>query len=315
MAHHFLDATPQTIHWGHLDAAITPKLTVDSGDLVVINSFSGGRADLGGDLSFVRPSHREIIETVIPIDGPHILTGPIAVRGAEPGDTLEVKIEAIELTEDWGYNLMRPGAGVLPEEFPHASHRILAIDRQAMTTRLPWGVDVPLDPFFGVLAVAPAAEKGRLSSVPPGEFGGNIDNKELRVGSSLFLPVFVPGAHFSAGDGHGVQGDGEMDVTALETCLKGSFQLVLHKRPSDQAPLDFPRAITPSHYITMGFDADLNLAAQQASRRMLDWLVSLTGWEREEAYVFCSLACDLHITQMVNRNRGVHAMVPRALIA
>ena len=315
MAQHFLEATPSTIHWGHLDAAIPPKLTVDSGDLVVIDTLSGGRADLGGDLSIVRPSHREIIETVIPIDGPHILTGPVAVRGAEPGDTLEVKIEAIELTEDWGYNLMRPGAGVLPEEFPHASHRILPIDRQALTTQLPWGVAVPLDPFFGVLAVAPAAQKGRLSSVPPGEFGGNIDNKELRVGSSLFLPVFVPGAHFSAGDGHGVQGDGEMDVTALETCLKGSFQLVLHKRPSDQAPLDFPRAITPSHYITMGFDADLNLAAQQASRRMLDWLVSLTGWEREEAYVFCSLACDLHITQMVNRNRGVHAMVPRALIA
>jgi acetamidase/formamidase len=162
--------------------------------------------------------------------------------------------------------------------------------------------------------VAPAAEKGRVSSVPPGEFGGNIDNKELRVGSSLFLPIFVAGANFSAGDGHAVQGDGEIDVTAIETCLKGSFQLILHKRPINDPPLDFPRAITNSHYISMGFDANLNVAAQQASRRMLDWLVSITGWSREEAYVFCSLACDLHITQMVNRNRGVHAMVRRELI-
>ncbi|WP_341899156.1 acetamidase/formamidase family protein [Synechococcus sp. UW140] len=314
MAHHLLESNPNTIHWGHLDAAISPKLTVNSGDLVVIDTLSGGRGDLGGDLSFVRANHRQIIENVMPIDGPHILTGPIAIRGAEPGDTLEVKIVEIELTENWGYNLIRPGAGVLPEEFPHASHRILPIDRQSKTTKLPWGVELPLDPFFGVLAVAPAPDKGRVSSVPPGEFGGNIDNKELRVGSSLFLPIFVAGANFSAGDGHAVQGDGEIDVTALETCLKGSFQLILHKRPINDPPLDFPRAITNSHYISMGFDANLNVAAQQASRRMLDWLVSITGWNREEAYVFCSLACDLHITQMVNRNRGVHAMVRRELI-
>lgn len=310
MARHELNPSPETVHWGHLDAAIPARLTVESGDVVVIDTVSGGKEDLGEDLSILRPVHRRIIETVPRIDGPHILTGPVAVRGAEPGDTLEVRILEIELTEDWGYNLIRSGRGVLPEEFPRDTQRVLPIDRPAMTTQLPWGVKIPLRPFFGILAVAPAPERGRVSSVPPGEFGGNLDNTELQAGSSLFLPVFVPGANFSTGDGHAVQGDGEMDVTALETCMKGTFELVLHKRRA----LGFPRAVTPAHYITMGCDPDLDLAAKQASRNMLDWLQELKGWKREEAYVFCTLACDLRVTQMVNRTKGVHAMVRRDLI-
>lgn len=309
MAKHELNSSPETVHWGYFDAALPPRLTIESGDEVVIDTFSGSREDIGGDLSIARPEHRGIIEKVSERVGPHILTGPVAIRGAEPGDTLEVKIKAIELTVDWGYNLMHPGRGTLPEEFPVDRQRTLPIDRQAMTMRLPWGVTIPLRPFFGILAVAPAPEKGRVSSVPPGEFGGNIDNKELLPGTSVFLPVFVPGANFSTGDGHAVQGDGEMDLTALETCMKGTFEFVLHKRP-----LKFPRALTPTHYITMGCDPDLDLAAQQASRHMLDWLQELKGWEREQAYVFCTFACDLHVTQFVNKTRGVHAMVRRELI-
>jgi acetamidase/formamidase len=310
MAQYQLNSSPETVHWGHLDASIPPCLTVDSGDEVVIDTLSGGRDDLGGDVSFVRPIHREIMDNVPRIDGPHILTGPVAVRGAEPGDTLEVRIKAVELTEDWGYNLIRQHRGTLPEEFPRDNQRVLPIDRQAMKTRLPWGVEVPLRPFFGILAVAPPAERGRVSSIPPSDFGGNLDNKELLPGSSLFLPVFVSGANFSTGDGHAVQGDGEMDVTALESCMKGTFQLLLHKGRR----LGFPRAITPTHYITMGCDPDLDVAAQKASHNMLDWLVELKGWRREEAYVFCTMACDLRITQVVNRTKGVHAMVSRELI-
>lgn len=306
MARHQLNSSPETVHWGHFDARIPARLTVEPGDEIVIDTFSGGADDWGGDLSILRPEHREIIEKVPRIDGPHILTGPVAVRGAEPGDTLEVKVKEVEITADWGYNLMHPGRGTLPDEFPVDRQRTLPIDRQAMTMKLPWGVEIPLRPFFGILAVAPPAERGRISSVPPGDFGGNLDNKELLPGSSVFLPVFVPGAHFSTGDGHAVQGDGEMDLTALETCMKGTFELVLHKRR-----LDFPRALTPTHYITMGCDPDLDLAAQQASRNMLDWLEELTGWEREEAYVFCTFACDLHVTQFVNKSKGVHAMIRR----
>jgi len=310
MARHHLDPSPSTVHWGHFDAAIPPRLTIESGDEVIIDTVSGGKDDIGGDLSIARPIHREIIEKVPRIEGPHILTGPVAIRGAQPGDTLEVQILDIEIRADWGYNLMHPGRGTLPEEFPCDRQRTLPIDLARMVTRLPWGAEIPLQPFFGILAVAPRPELGRVSSVPPAEFGGNLDNKELRPGSSIFLPVFVPGANFSTGDGHAVQGDGEMDLTALETCMRGTFRFVLH--PGRK--LDFPRALTPTHYITMGCDPDLDLATRQASHRMLDWLQQLTGWSREEAYVFCTFACDLRVTQFVNLSKGVHAMVRRDLL-
>ncbi len=310
MAQHFLDSRPGTVHWGFFDAELPPVLSVDSGDVVVIDALSGGKDDIGGDLSIARPQHRDVIASVPRIMGPHILTGPVEVRGAEPGDVLEVRIQKIELTEDWGYNLMHPGRGTLPQEFPVDRQRTLKVDRAAMQALLPWGGRIPLDPFFGTLGVAPAAAKGRVSSVPPGEFGGNMDCKELRPGTSLFLPVYVPGAGFSAGDGHAVQGDGEMDLTALEVCMRGTFQLILHK----DRTLESPRAITPAHYITLGFHTDLDLAAENASHAMLDWLQELTGWQREEAYVFSTFACDLHVTQVVNLTKGVHAMVPRKLL-
>lgn len=308
MATHTLDPTPDTVHWGYLDAKLAPRLTIDSGDKVVIDTVSGGRGEMA-DVSHIRAAHRTVIDQVKPLLGPHILTGPVAVRGAEPGDTLEVKILKVELTEDWGWNIIRPLRGALPEDFPHLSQRILPIDRQRMTTQLPWGATVPLQPFFGVMAVAPRPNYGAVSTVEPREFGGNIDNKEFVAGSSLFLPVFVPGANFSTGDGHAVQGDGEVCLSALETCLKGTFQLIVHKKP-----LAFPRAITPTHYIAMGFDPDLDDAAKQALRDMIAWLVELKGWSAEEAYVFCSLACDLHVTQVVDGNKGIHAMVKRSLI-
>jgi acetamidase/formamidase len=167
-----------------------------------------------------------------------------------------------------------------------------------------------LRPFFGILAVAPPPAYGPCSSVEPREFGGNMDNKEFLVGTSLYLPVFVPGANFSAGDGHAVQGDGEVCLTALETCLTGTFELVLHKSKK----LDMPRATTATHYITMGLDPDLDDAAKQALREMIRWLVEMKGWSSEEAYVFCSLACDLRVTQLVDGNKGIHAMVERGLV-
>lgn len=309
-AHHVLDPRPDTVHWGYFDAAIPPRITVEPGDTVTIDTVSGGRIEIA-DLGRLRPDHRRIVDELKPVLGPHILTGPVAVRGAEPGDTLEVRIQAIELTVDWGWNIIRPLRGTLPEDFPAFERRVIPIDRQALTARLPWGPTIPLRPFFGILATAPRPEYGTVSTVEPREFGGNMDNKEFVPGTSLFLPVFVPGASFSAGDGHAVQGDGEVCLTALETCLRGTFQLVLHRRMG----LTFPRAITPTHYITMGLDPDLDDAARQALRDMLAWLTALKGWTRSEAYVFCSLACDLHVTQLVDGNKGVHAMVSRELLA
>jgi acetamidase/formamidase len=306
--HHTLAPTPATVHWGYLDAKIPARLTVESGDTVTIESVSGGLADVG-DTSIMLPHHREICQALKPSPGPHILTGPVAVRGAEPGDTLEVRIKAMDLTVDWGWNLIRPLRGTLPEDYPEFRCRIIPIDRKAMTCKLQWGATVPLRPFFGILAVAPPPNYGLCSSVEPREFGGNLDCKEFVVGTSLYLPVFVPGANFSCGDGHAVQGDGEVCLTALETCLTGTFELTVHKRR-----LDMPRALTPTHYLTFGLDPDLDDAAKQALRDMIRWLVEIKGWNSEEAYVFCSLACDLRVTQLVDGNKGIHAMVDRSLI-
>jgi acetamidase/formamidase len=304
-ARHALNPSPQTVHWGHFDAKIPARLEVDSGDTVVVDTVSGWGDVM--DVGLLRPDHLEIVNKMKPVLGPHILTGPIAVRGALPGDVLEVRIQAIELTVDWGWNIIRPLRGTLPEDFPNFEKRTLPLDRKAMTTKLPWGPTVPLQPFFGILATAPRPEYGMISSVEPREFGGNVDCKEYVAGTSLFLPVFVPGANFSAGDGHAVQGDGEVCLTALETCLKGTFQLVLRK----DMRLAMPRAITPTHYITLGLDPDLDNAAKQALRDMIAWLVQMAGWTPSEAYVFCSLACDLHVTQTVDGNKGIHAMVKR----
>ena len=308
-ARHVLNPTPETVHWGHFDAKIPARMAIDSGDTVVVDTVSGWGDVM--ELSLLRPDHLEIVTKLKPVLGPHILTGPIAVRGAAPGDVLEVRIKAIELTVDWGWNIIRPLRGTLPEDFPNFERRTLPLDRKAMTTKLPWGPTVPLQPFFGILATAPRPEYGLISSVEPREFGGNVDCKEFVAGTSLFLPVFVPGANFSAGDGHAVQGDGEVCLTALETCLKGTFELALRK----DMKLAMPRAITPTHYITFGLDPDLDDAAKQALRDMIAWLVQLGGWTPSEAYVFCSLACDLHVTQTVDGNKGIHAMVNRNLVS
>ncbi len=304
--HHRLDPTPDTVHWGFFDAKLPSRMEVDSGDTVVVDTVSGW-LEVAPDEALYRPGHRDIITKLKPVLGGHILTGPVAVRGAEPGDTLEVRIKAIELTADWGWNVIRPLRGTLPEDFPEFERRVIPIDRKAMRAKLAWGPSIPLQPFFGILGTAPRPEYGRVSSVEPREFGGNMDCKEFVPGTSLFLPVFVPGANFSAGDGHAVQGDGEVCLTALETCLMGTFELVLHKN----LKLAMPRAITPTHYITIGLDVDLDDAAKQALRAMIAWLVEMQGWTASEAYVFCSLACDLHVTQLVDGNKGIHAMVRR----
>jgi acetamidase/formamidase len=306
---HQLAAGIDTVHWGYFDAALPAQLEVESGDTVVVDTVSGV-PDVAPDVPY-SAAHREIVTTLKPQLGPHILTGPIAVRGAMPGDVLEVRIKALELTADWGWNLIRPLRGTLPEEFPNAERRVIPIDRQAMTATLSWGPVIPLQPFFGILATAPRPEYGRISSVEPREFGGNVDCKEYVPGTSVFLPVFVPGANFSCGDGHAVQGDGEVCLTALETCLRGTFELVVHKGMG----LAMPRAVTPTHYITLGLNEDLDDAAKHALREMIAWLVALKGWTRSEAYVFCSLACDLHVTQLVDGNKGIHAMVRRELLA
>jgi len=240
----------------------------------------------------------------------HICTGPVEVRGAKAGQVLEVRIKDIQLHYDWGFTYVAPQKGALPDDFDEMHLMHIPLDRGRMTGRMPWGLELPLKPFFGVMAVAPPAAWGSLSTLPPRRNGGNLDNKELVAGTTLYLPIHVDGALFSVGDGHGVQGDGEVCVTAIETGLIGTFEL--HLREDMQ--LTWPMAETPTHVMTMAFDPDLDDCVVIALRDMIDLIVARTGITRPEAYALCSLAADLRITQVVNGNKGVHVMLEKSLL-
>ena len=236
------------------------------------------------------------------------MTGPIYVDDAQPGDTLEIKVLAIEYLHDFGVNAFSPGGGVLPDEFPYAKQKLLRWPAGADRVEFAPGVMLPLAPFFGSIGVAPPPLVGRISSRPPGWHGGNLDNKDLVVGSTLYLPVHVPGALLSVGDGHARQGDGEVTGTALETSLRGTFELRVHKGQR----LRWPRAETPTHYISMGLHEDLDEATRLAVREMVDFLVADRKMSRDDAYMLCSLAADLHVTQAVDATKGVHATLAKS---
>jgi acetamidase/formamidase len=310
--HHQLPASPDTAHWGYLDAKLKPVLTIDSGDRVTIDTVSGNPDHIPAkERGFlVLPEHLEIHRKVEKGTGNHIYTGPIYVDGAEPGDVLEVRVLDIDLRQDWGWNAFRPLVGTLPDDFPYTHVIHLALDRKAMVATTPWGMKLPIRPFFGQLAVAPRPEFGRQNSKEPREFGGNLDCKDLQAGSTLYLPVWTAGALFSTGDGHALQGDGEVCGTAIETALTGTFEFIVRK----DLGWRMPRAETATHLITIGLDWDLDTAVQQALRTMIDWLVAQLGLSREDAYHLCSFVCDLHVTQTVNNVKGIHAMIEKRVI-
>lgn len=308
---HLLKASPETCHWGWFAADLAPVLAVDPGETVVIETVSGGPEALPPAGFHVPPELRDIharSERMLP---GHILTGPVAVRGAEPGDALEVRIRRVELRQDWGWNLIKPLAGTLPDEFPDERWMNIPLDAGRGVATLPWGLELPCAPFFGVMGVAPPPAWGRITSLIPRAHGGNLDLKELVAGTTLLLPVHVPGALFSVGDGHAAQGDGEVCVTAIETALTGEFEFRLRKG----ARLARPRAETPTHLITMGIDPDLDRCAEIALRDMIALLGETAGLGREDAYTLCSLAADLRITQTVNGAKGVHCMIERRFAA
>lgn len=309
---HLVKASPETCAWGYFDAALEPVLEVESGAVVTIETVSGGADQIpaeGAEL-YIPPELLDIhARSARQLPG-HILTGPVAVRGARPGHVLEVEILDVRLRQDWGWNIIRPLAGTLPDDFQTGRTEIIPLDLDAMTGRLSWGLELPLKPFFGVMGVAPPPNWGRISTIQPRAHGGNLDNKELVAGSSLYLPVLAEGALFSCGDGHGVQGDGEVCVTAIETALEGRFRLTVR----EDLTFTYPRAETPTHLITMGMHEDLDRCAEMALRDMIAWITDRTGLSREDAYMLCSLAGDLRITQTVNGNKGVHMMMETALV-
>jgi acetamidase/formamidase len=187
--------------------------------------------------------------------------------------------------------------------------RIIPLDGEKMVGRFADGVEVPLRPFFGSMGVAPPEASGRVSSAPPGVHAGNLDNKELVAGTTLLIPVHVPGALFQVGDGHAAQGDGEVDITALETSLNGMLRFFVRKG----ARLNWPRAETPTHFIAMGLDKDLDEAMKIAVREAVDLIVAEKKLDRDDAYMLCSVAVDFHVTQVVDGTKGVHAMIPKSI--
>jgi len=309
--HHQVYPTPENIHWGYHDASLPPVLRIASGDTVELTAWpAADKRSLPEDRSLVQADHMTALDTCVQGQATHMLTGPVHVEGARPGDVLQVDILDIRLNERWGYTAIRPLRGTLPDEFDRFTIMHAMIDAEAMTARLPWGTDIPLSPFWGIIAVAPPPHWGRVPSIQPRKFGGNMDNKELVAGTTLYLPVFAEGALFSAGDGHAVQGDGEVCITALETGLKGTFRLTVRK----DLGYAYPFAESPTHLISIGMHEDLDEAARIAVRQMIDHVCRRSNLSREQAYMLCSLQGDLHVTQTVDGEKGCHMMLAKAVI-
>ena len=313
---HELKLLPGNVHWGYYDATVKPVLRVASGDIIRVETMVARglqRLRAAGVAEDEIPDALKVVERTVTERGPgaHPLTGPVWIEGAEPGDVLEVKILGFEFLHPYGITGFLPNNGTLPDDFPYARFKVVRFDVRAGTAQFVPGVTLKVAPFFGSIGVAPSPLVGRISSGPPGHHTGNLDNKELVAGSTLYLPVHAPGALLSVGDGHAMQGDGEVTLTALETSLRGTVQVTVRKGTH----LNWPRAETPTHYIAMGLHTDLDEAARLATREMVDFLVTEKGMNRDEAYVLCSLAADLHVTQLVDGTKGVHAMIAKSIFA
>jgi len=308
-----LKASPENIHWGYFSAEVEPVIRVNPGDIVIIEDVP--RLDpidmekWGIPAEEMSEGYRRIYREVTDKGpGPHIMVGPVYINGAEPGDVLEVRILEVELAYTFGYSRLSPRGGTLPGEFERWE-RILRIDLEKKITEAAEGVVIPMNnPFFGSMGVAPEAAAGRISTVPPGVYAGNLDNKDLGTGSILYIPVHTKGALFSAGDGHGVQGHGEVSINALETGLRGRFQFFVRK----DMKLKWPRAETPTHWMVMGLHEDLDEAMKIAVRETIDFIVErFPHLDRNEAFMLASLAVDYHVTQNVDRTKGIHGMIPK----
>lgn len=319
---HRLRCGPETVHWGYLSGAGEPVLRVNPGDTVTIDTVSheGILGDQGAPEAFFarfgiakEAVLRDLVAVYTKVQhsglGPHVVSGPIAVAGAEPGDVLAVHVLEATPRVPYGVNTMRLNRGGLPDEFTLNRSVVIPFDMTRGVARFAPHIEVPLAPFFGIMATGPARSLGRVSSGPPGAFGGNIDLKDLTAGSTLYLPVHVPEALFMVGDGHAAQGDGEVDLTAIETSLTGSFRLELIKGK----PLAWPRAETPTHWITLGLHENLEEAMKLAIRECITFLSEEKGLARVDAYALASIAVDFEVTQVVDGVKGIHAMIPKAI--
>ena len=307
-----LEPSATTVAWGYYWSEAQPVLRIQSGDFVTIHTLLTSNPErllaAGVPQNKIEKELYDVQAAKEKGPGGHVLTGPIFIEGAEPGDVLEVHFAAIDLAIPYGYNSIGQN-GFLSDEIYERKTKIIQLNKEKMEGYFSDSVVIPLRPFFGSAGVAPPKEVGKWNSAPPWINGGNLDNKELVAGSSLFIPVHAKGALFEIGDGHAVQGNGEVDITAIETSLIGKLQFIVHKGKS----LNWPRAETKTHIITMGCDRDLNAAAHIAVREMIQYLMDERHMSKADAYMLCSVAVDVNITQLVDGNVGVHAMLPKSI--
>ncbi len=310
-----LIASPENVHWGHFSADVEPAVRVNPGDIVVIEDIP--RLDpvdmekRGIPAEEMSESYRRVYSEVTDRGpGPHIMVGPVYINGAEPGDVLEVRVLSVDVAYTFGYSRLSSRGGTLPGEFQRWE-RILRMDLDKKTSEVAEGVVVSVaNPFFGTMGVAPEPEAGRISTVPPGAYGGNMDNRDLGAGSILYIPVNVEGALFSAGDGHAVQGHGEVSINALETGLRGRFQFFVRK----DMKLRWPRAETATHWIVMGLHTDLDEGMKIAVRETIDFITErFPHLSHNEAFMIASLAVDYHVSQNVDQTKGIHGMIPKSI--
>jgi acetamidase/formamidase len=313
---HVVESSDKTVHLGVYDTTLPPILTIDSGDTLSFpNTWSHFMNQMQPGVSIDKLAD---LRKSNPGRGPHSIIGPVAVNGAEAGDVLEVRYKRVT-PFSWGAVFNNPGSlgtGLLAADFPQGQVKYLDLDLKKMNAQFAPNINVPLKPFPGTLGVAPPdgyfppLSPGVTNSVPPGPHAGNVDLSELCEGASLFIPVWKPGALIYTGDAHAVQGDGEISLTALETRFQElRIQVVLHK----QKKFEWPIAETPSHWIILGMDKDLNVAMQMAARNAIKFLATRAGLTELDAYALCSIAVSFRVTQVVDIVRGVHAMIPKSL--
>ena len=313
---HTVESNKETVHLGVFDTTLPPIIKIDSGDTVSFpNTWSHFLNELQPGVPVDKLAQ---IRLSNPGRGPHSIIGPIFVNGAEPGDVLEIRYKKL-LPFNWGAVFNNPGTigtGLLPQDFPQGQVKYLDLDLKNMKAQFVPKIHIPLKPFQGTLGVAPPdgyytqMSPGVTSSVPPGPHAGNVDLSEMSEGSSMFIPVWKPGALIYTGDSHAVQGDGEINLSALETRMQEMrIQVVLHK----QKNFSWPIAETATHWILLGLDKDLNAAMTLAARNAIKFLATRAGLTELDAYALCSIAVSFRVTQVVDIVRGVHAMIPKSL--
>ena len=316
--HHTLMPSPGTVAWGYYWSQAKPVLRIHSGDDVTIGTLltsSPTRLQAAGVDSLQVEQYLRDVYSGVPNTpeargpGGHILTGPIYIEEADSGNVLQVDFERIDLAIPYAYNGFGPNRGWLPEDFSYAKTKIIPLDRERMVAHFSPTIDIPLAPFFGSIGVAPPASMGRINSAPPGIHAGNLDNKELVAGTTLYIPIWTKGALLEVGDGHAGQGNGEVDITALETSLTGRMRLTVRK----DMHLAWPRGETPTHWIAMGIDSSLVKATKLAVREAVDFLVTARGMTKDDAYMLVSVSSDVDITELVDGTLGVHVMIPKKI--